>query len=132
MKNLTINYSPLNFQSNSQTVPRRGASDGGRLSCHRMAHYVLIRCFLQLSHSEALRWCNFFSIRDRPYLAEVRVMEGGSPVACPTIDAETLGTLSHIFHLRLSLMAQLLQCQGQTARFQRCDVESVKNALSRG
>ena len=50
----------------------------------------------------------------------------GYTVACPTIDAETLGTLSHIFHLRLSLMAQLLQCQGQTARFQRCEVKSVK------
>ena len=53
---------------------------GSVISCHRMAHYVLIRCFLQLSHSEALCECNFFSIRDRPYLSGVRVMEGGSPV----------------------------------------------------
>ena len=45
----------------------RGASGGGWLSCHRMAHYVLIRCFWQLSLAEALCLCNFFSVRDRPH-----------------------------------------------------------------
>ena len=79
MTNLTINYFPLNFQSNSQTAPRRGASDGGRLSCHRMAHYVLIRCFLQLSLAEALCECNFFSIRDRQNLSEVRIERNTCP-----------------------------------------------------
>ena len=54
-----------------QTAPPRGASDGGWLSCHRMAHYVLIRCFLQLSLAEALCLCNFFSIGDRPHVIRV-------------------------------------------------------------
>ena len=40
---------------------------GGWLSCHRMAHYVLIRCFLQSSLAEAPSWCNFFSIRNRQH-----------------------------------------------------------------
>ena len=46
----------------SRTAPPRGASDGVWLSCHRMAHYVLIRCFLQPSLSEALCWRNFIGI----------------------------------------------------------------------
>ena len=28
------------------------------ISCHRMAHCVLIRCFLQPSLAEALPWCH--------------------------------------------------------------------------
>ena len=34
----------------------------GVLSCHRMSHYVLIRCFLQPSLAEALCWRDIFSI----------------------------------------------------------------------
>ena len=34
---------------------------GGWLSCHRMAHFVLIRCYLQSSLSEAPRCRTFFS-----------------------------------------------------------------------
>ena len=37
----------------------RGAEVWGGFICHRMAHYVLIRCFLQLSLAEAPRWRNF-------------------------------------------------------------------------
>ena len=45
----------------------------GVMPCHRMAHCVLIRCFLLPSLSEALCLCNFFSIKDGPHLPEVRV-----------------------------------------------------------
>ena len=37
------------------------------LAYHRMAHYVLIRCYLQPSLAEALCFCNFFSLRYRPH-----------------------------------------------------------------
>ena len=40
---------------------------GEVIFCHRMAHFVLIRCYLQPSLAEALCIYNFFSIRDRPH-----------------------------------------------------------------
>ena len=45
-----------------QNLPLRGANFDD-VVYHRMAHYVLIRCFLQPSLAEALNRCNFFSIR---------------------------------------------------------------------
>ena len=53
-----------------RTSPRCEAR--GILAYHRMAHFVLIRCFLQPSLAEALCLCNFFSIRDRSHFYEVR------------------------------------------------------------
>ena len=41
-----------------------------------MSHFVLIRCFPQLSLAEAPQWRNFFGIRYGPHLPEVRVMKG--------------------------------------------------------
>ena len=43
------------------------------LSCHRMAHCVLIRCYLQPSLSEALPWCYLCLLHTDSTLSEVRV-----------------------------------------------------------
>ncbi len=60
---------------------------GRVISCHRMSHFVLIRCFLQteprrgstlvssslVTVADVPRWRNIYSIRNRPHLPEVRV-----------------------------------------------------------
>ena len=48
---------------------------GSVIFCHRMAHYVLIRCYLQPSLAEALCLCNFVSISTDRTVCDVRVWE---------------------------------------------------------
>ena len=41
--------------------------------CHRMAHFVLIRCYLQLSLAEALPWCYLCLLHTDRTSPEVRM-----------------------------------------------------------
>ena len=71
-----------------------------RALCHRMAHYVLIRCFLQPSLTEAPRWRNFFSIRYRPHSLRLSLMMLSVPLShdrCP----DTWDTVPYISPQRL-------------------------------